>query len=102
METSADNANRKVGRDNAADDNVTNDDERQEGETVARAEKGAKQVPLVAIDYKREITALFAISLLGKVLPPQLFYTGRTDQCHPTYVPSRVGRVALKVSLVDQ
>ena len=48
------------------------------------AEKGSKQVPLVAIDDKRQITALLAVSMTGKMLAPQILYPGVTERCHPT------------------
>lgn len=43
------------------------------------------QVPVVALDDKREITALLTISLSGNLLPPQLIYAGKTERCHPHY-----------------
>ena len=47
------------------------------------AEQGAKQVPLTALDDKRQITAVLACSMSGKLLPPQLLYQGTTERCHP-------------------
>jgi hypothetical protein len=49
------------------------------------AEKGAKQVEIVGLDDKRQITALLGCSLTGDLLPLQLIYTGKTDKCHPSY-----------------
>lgn len=39
--------------------------------------EGSKRVEIVAIDDKRQITAVFAGSLTGDFLPPQLIYTGQ-------------------------
>lgn len=50
------------------------------------AVKGSKQVPLVGIDDKREITALLAINMAGHMLPPQIIYSGTTEKCHPSTV----------------
>ncbi|XP_041356072.1 unconventional myosin-Vb-like [Gigantopelta aegis] len=49
------------------------------------AEKGAKQVTVVGIDDKHEITMLLGSSASGNLLPPQIIYKGVTDQCHPIY-----------------
>ena len=50
------------------------------------AEQGAKQVPLTALDDKRQITAVLACSLSSELLPPQLLYEGTTTCSHPTNV----------------
>ena len=47
------------------------------------ASQGAKQVPLIALDDKREITVLLSVTLSGKMLPPQLIYSGTTERVHP-------------------
>ena len=47
------------------------------------AKKGAMQVPMVAIDDKRQISAVLACTLSGALLPPQLLYAGKTTRCHP-------------------
>lgn len=46
-------------------------------------ERGAKQVKLVGRGDKRQITALLASTLSGVLLPLQLIYAGKTEQCHP-------------------
>ena len=46
--------------------------------------EGAKRVEITAIDDKRQITAVFAGSLSGDFLPPQLVYKGTTRRCLPT------------------
>ena len=46
-------------------------------------ERGIKQVDFVKIDDKREFTGLFGSTLSGKLLPPQLIYSGKSDRCHP-------------------
>ena len=60
--------------------------------------KGSQKVPITAIDDKRQLTAVFAWSLAGDFLPPQVIYGGRTPAClpkasfpadwHVTYTPS--------------
>ena len=49
------------------------------------AEKGAKQVSLVGIEDKREITAVLAVNMAGEMLPAQVIYGGSTERCHPTF-----------------
>ena len=48
-------------------------------------EIGARRVEVVAKDDKRQLTAVFAGSLSGNFLPPQLIYEGKTEQCHPKF-----------------
>ena len=43
--------------------------------------KGAKNVPIISVDDKRQITATFAISATGIFLPMQLIYPGKTKRC---------------------
>ena len=45
--------------------------------------EGSKRVEIVAVDDKRQITAVFAGSLTGDFLPPQLIYKGTTKWCLP-------------------
>ena len=45
--------------------------------------EGSKRVEIVAVDDKRQITAVFAGSLTGDFLPPQLIYQGTTQRCLP-------------------
>jgi hypothetical protein len=40
--------------------------------------KGAKQIKMVALGNKRQITALLSVSKSGHLLPPQLIYAGKT------------------------
>ena len=44
---------------------------------------GAKVVPIAHSDDKRQITAVLAANAMGKYLPPQLIYKGKTMRCHP-------------------
>lgn len=44
--------------------------------------RGSKQVGVVGLDDKREITVLMTTTLSGKLLPPQVLYAGKTDRCH--------------------
>eukprot|EP00117_Sycon_ciliatum_P041057 scpid90355/ scgid30092/ Pogo transposable element with KRAB domain len=48
------------------------------------AEQGSRQVDIVGLDDKREMTALLGVSAAGQVLPPQLIYAGKTTRCHPS------------------
>ena len=48
------------------------------------ADEGTKQVDVVGVEDKREMTVLLAVTLAGKLLPPQLLYAGKTVKCHPT------------------
>ena len=45
---------------------------------------GTKRVPIIAADDKRQITVVFAGTLTGSFLPPQLIYKGTTKRCLPT------------------
>ena len=38
---------------------------------------------VIGLEDKREMTVRLAISLAGKLLPPQLLCTGKTTKCHP-------------------
>ena len=56
--------------------------------------KGSKRIELVAIDDKRQLTAIFAGTLVGvfagtlvgDFLPIQLVHKGKTTKCLPTTV----------------
>jgi hypothetical protein len=45
-------------------------------------EEGAKQVPLLGLDDKRQMTVFLAISGQGELLPTQMIYAGKTNECH--------------------
>ena len=47
--------------------------------------EGTKRVEVVAKDDKRQMTAVFAGSLSGDFLPPQLIYEGKTNRCLPCF-----------------
>ena len=47
--------------------------------------KGAKNTLTKDVDYKRQITATFAISATGEFLPMQLIYPGKTKRCLPNF-----------------
>ena len=47
------------------------------------AEEGSKQIPVIGIEDKREITALLAVTATGTLLSPQLIYQGKINGCHP-------------------
>jgi len=47
------------------------------------AKRGSKCVPISGLGDKRQITAVFAGTLSGMFLPPQLIYEGKTKACLP-------------------
>ena len=47
--------------------------------------KGTKNNPIKRVDDKRQITATFYASSIGKFLPIQLIYTGTTPRTLPKY-----------------
>ena len=49
------------------------------------AEKESKQVSVTGPGDKRQITAVLGCSLDGSILPPQLLYQGKSEQCHPNH-----------------
>ena len=46
------------------------------------AESGSKQIPVVGLEDKREITVVLAATATGTLLPPQVIYQGKTSGCH--------------------
>ena len=48
------------------------------------AKEGSKKVPIAGVDDKRQITAVFAATMGGDFLPPQLIYQGKTTACLPS------------------
>ena len=46
------------------------------------AEGGSKQIPVVGMEDKREITVLLAATASGTLLPPQVIYQGKAPGCH--------------------
>ena len=49
--------------------------------TMNRA--GEKVITIAHSDDKRQITAVFAATMTGDYLPPQVIYKGKTERCHP-------------------
>jgi len=49
-------------------------------------DNGSKRVELEGVNDKRQITAVFAGSLMGDFLPVQLVYEGTTSKCYPSGV----------------
>lgn len=47
--------------------------------------EGSKQLAIVGLEDKRQITAVMCGSADGVLLPLQLLYTGKTDVCHPKF-----------------
>jgi len=48
-------------------------------------EEGAKRVEVIAIDDKRQITAVFCGSMTREFFPLQLIYEGKTNRCLPQF-----------------
>ena len=48
------------------------------------AKEGSKRVEIFGVQDKRQITAVFAGTMSGHFLPPQLIYSGKTAKCLPT------------------
>ena len=48
------------------------------------AKEGSKRVEIAGIDDKRQITTIFAGTMAGDFLPPQLIYQGKTAKCLPS------------------
>ena len=49
------------------------------------AEEGSKRIEIDGKDDKRQITAMFACSMTGDFLPPQIIYQGKTTRCLPKF-----------------
>ena len=49
-----------------------------------QAEKGSSRVEIAGVGDKRQITVTVAGTLSGKLLPFQVLYEGKTEQCHPS------------------
>ena len=48
------------------------------------AKEGSKRVEIAGINDKRQITAIFANTMSGDFLPPQIIYSGKTTKCLPS------------------
>ena len=48
------------------------------------AKEGSKRVEIAGINDKRQITAVFANTMSGDFLPPQVIYSGKTRKCLPS------------------
>jgi hypothetical protein len=53
------------------------------GASWTMARRGSRRIEIAGLGDKRQITAVFAGTLDGHFLPPQLIYTGKTPACHP-------------------
>ena len=47
------------------------------------AAEGSRQVAVVGLEDKREMTVLLTCTMSGLLLPPQLLYAGKTSRCYP-------------------
>ena len=43
---------------------------------------GDKIIPIANSDDKRQVTGVFAATIKGEFLPPQVIYQGKTERCH--------------------
>ena len=48
------------------------------------AKEGSKRIAITGTEDKRQITAVFAGSMAGDFLYPQIIYTGKTSKCLPS------------------
>ena len=48
------------------------------------AKEGSKRVEIAGLDDKKQLMAVFAGTLSGEVLPPQIIYKGKTPKCLPS------------------
>ena len=48
--------------------------------------EGAKRVEILGADDRRQITAVFTVSMVGDFFPVQLFYQSKTSKCLLPYV----------------
>ena len=46
---------------------------------------GSKQVSILGLEDKRQVTMVLACTLSGKFVPSQIIYQEKTDLCHPKY-----------------
>ena len=53
-------------------------------DTWTMEKEGSKRVQVIGADDKRQITAVFAGTVAGEFLPPQLIYQGTTTRCLPS------------------
>ena len=53
-------------------------------EEIPKALEGSKRVEIVVISDKYQITAVFANTMSGDFLPPQIIYSGKTTKCLPS------------------
>jgi hypothetical protein len=54
-------------------------------------EEGTRQIDILGLEDKREMTVLLECSASGTLLPPQLLYAGKTEQCHPQGIKFPLG-----------
>ena len=49
------------------------------------AKEGSKQVAIAGIGDKWQFTVVFASTMSGDFLPPQVIYAGKTQRCVPSF-----------------
>jgi hypothetical protein len=47
------------------------------------AKEGQKRIEIAGVEDKHQLTAVFAGSMSGSFLPPQIIYQGKTKKCLP-------------------
>jgi hypothetical protein len=52
------------------------------------AAKGSKDIAIIGMEDKRQITVVVGSSANGDMLPLQLIFTGKTNECHPPHTSS--------------
>ena len=63
--------------------------------------QGEKRVEMVAVNNKRQITAVFCGTMLGEFLPVQLIYQGIIDCCHFPYPLIGTSRIHQIIGLMS-
>ncbi len=48
-------------------------------------QEGSRRVAIAGVNDKKQITAVFCANAIGKFLPIQLIYAGKTKRCHPKF-----------------
>ena len=76
------------------------------------AKEGSKKVPIAGLEDKRQITAVFGVTMEGHFLPPQLIYQGKTVAClpstrfpsdwHVTYTPTHWANESTTLAYIEK
>ena len=52
--------------------------------------KGVKDVKILGLEDKRQITCVVSSNASGELLPPQLIFIGTTNRCLPKYIVAKI------------